>query len=41
VIYADQDEYITFLAHRKGQLSSVVAALTAAKFRAVEYSREL
>src|ERR1700746_3720183 len=33
-------EYITFLAHRKGQLSGVVEALTAAKFRAVGYVRE-
>jgi len=41
VIYADHDEYITFLAHRKGQLSGVVTALTAAKFRAVEYVRKL
>ena len=41
VIYADHDEYITFLAHRKGQLSGVVQALTAAQFRAVEYVRKL
>lgn len=41
VIYADHDEYITFLAHRKGLLNGVVGALTDAKFRAVEYVREL
>lgn len=41
VIYADHDEYITFLAHRKGQLSGVVEALNGAKFRAVEYVRKL
>jgi hypothetical protein len=40
VIYADHDEYITFLAHRKQQLNGVVNALTAAKFRAVEYVRK-
>ena len=39
VIYADHDEYITFLAHRKGQLTAIIEALTAAKFRAVEYVR--
>jgi hypothetical protein len=41
VIYADHDEFITFLAHRKGQLSRVVEALNGAKFRAVEYVRKL
>jgi len=41
VIYADHDEYITFLAHRKGQLSVIVEALNGAKFRAVEYVRKL
>lgn len=41
VIYADHDEYITFLAHGKGQLAGVIDALTAAKFRAVEYVRKL
>jgi hypothetical protein len=41
VIYADHDEYITFLAHRKGQLSDVVEALNGAKFRAVEFVRYL
>jgi hypothetical protein len=40
VIYADHDEYITFLAHRKEHLNSVVGALTAAKFHAVEYVRK-
>lgn len=40
VIYADHDEYFTFLAHRKGQLSGVINALAAAKFRAVEYVRK-
>jgi hypothetical protein len=40
VIYADHDEYITFLAHQKAQLSVVVGALTAAKYRAVEYVRK-
>lgn len=37
VIYADHDEYITFLGHRKGQLNGVVEALTAAKFSTAEY----
>jgi hypothetical protein len=41
VIYADHDEYITFFAHRKGQLNAVAEALTAARYRAVEYTREL
>lgn len=41
VIYADHDEYTTFLAHRRGLLNGVVGALTTAKFRAVEYVREL
>jgi hypothetical protein len=41
VLYADHDEYITFLAHRKGLLNGVTGALTAAKFRAVEYVRKL
>ena len=41
VIYADHDDYITFLAHKKGQLSRVVEALTAAKFRAQDYVRKL
>src|SRR5688572_2062499 len=41
VIYADHDEYITFFAHRKGQLNAVTEALTAAKFVAVEYTRAL
>ncbi len=41
VIYADHDEYITFLAHRKEQLSSVVEPLAAAKFLPVDYVRNL
>jgi hypothetical protein len=41
VIYADHDEYITFLAHRKGKLSGVVTALSAAHFRPVDYVRKL
>jgi len=41
VIYADHDEYITFLAHRKGHLSGVVEALTAAKFLSVDWVRML
>ena len=41
VIYADHDEFTTFLAHRKGHLAGVVEALTAAKFRAVDYVRQL
>jgi hypothetical protein len=41
VIYADHDKYITFLAHQKSQLSSVVEELTAAKFRPVDYVRKL
>ena len=40
VIYADHDEYITFLADRKEPLSSVVDVLCAEKFPAVEYMRE-
>jgi hypothetical protein len=40
VIYADHDEYITFLGHRKGQLSALVTALIGARFRAVEYVRK-
>jgi hypothetical protein len=41
VIYADHDEYITFLAHRKAKLTGLVAALEKAKFRAVDYVRRL
>ena len=41
VMYADHDEYVTFLAHRPEQLGGVVDALTAANFRAVQYVREL
>jgi hypothetical protein len=41
VIYADHDQYITFLAHQKAQLSGVVEALAAAKFRPVDYVRKL
>lgn len=41
VIYADHDQYITFLAHQKAQLSGVVEALTAAKFRPVDSVRQL
>ena len=41
VIYADHDQYITFLAHQEVQLSSVVDDLTAAKFRPVDYVRKL
>ena len=37
VIYADHDEYITFLAHRKGQLAGVVEPLIGAKFTTVKY----
>ena len=40
VIYADHDEYITFLARRKGGLSAVTDALTIAHFRSVDYVRE-
>jgi hypothetical protein len=40
VIFADHDKYITFLGHRKGQLTAVVGALKAAKFREVEFVRE-
>jgi hypothetical protein len=41
VIYADHDEYTTFLAHRKMQLNGVVERMNAAKFRAVEHVRKL
>ena len=41
VVYADHDEYLTLLAHRKGQLAAVVGALNAAAFRAVDYVRRL
>ena len=41
MIYADHDEYVTFLARRKARLSGVVNALTAAGFRSVEYVRTL
>jgi hypothetical protein len=41
VIYADHDEYTTFLANRRGHLSAVVAALNAAKFHPVDWVREL
>jgi hypothetical protein len=41
VIYADHDEYITFLAHRKGQLAALVELLTGAGFQPVEYIRRL
>jgi hypothetical protein len=40
VVYADHDEYITFLARGKGGSSEVVEALTAAGFRAVDYVRK-
>ena len=40
VIYADHDEFITFLAHRKAPLSAVSGALAAAKFRPADYVRE-
>jgi hypothetical protein len=36
VIYADHDEYITFLALRKGPLHDVVDALSRANFRPVD-----
>ena len=39
VIYADHDEYTTFFARREEQLSGVVEALTAARFREVDYVR--
>ena len=41
LIYADHDEYITFLAHHRVELMAVVEALIAAKSRAVEYVRTL
>jgi hypothetical protein len=40
VIYADHDEYTTFLAQRKGKLSGVVTALSAAHFCPVDYVRK-
>ena len=40
-IYADHDEYITFMAHRKGDLNRTVSALTRNGFKAVDYVRDL
>jgi hypothetical protein len=41
VIYADHDEYITFLGHERLQLGACVDALTAAKFLTVDYVRKV
>ncbi len=40
-IYADHDEYTTFFAHTKSNLNRVVASLTTAGFKAVDYHRPL
>ena len=40
VIYADHDQFATFLAHRKSGLTGVTVALEAAKFRRVDYVRK-
>jgi hypothetical protein len=37
VIYAGHDEYLTFPAHPESQPGGLVAALTAANYRKVEY----
>jgi hypothetical protein len=40
VIYADHDEYTTFLTNKKATLRDLAQSLTAAKFRAVKYIRD-
>ena len=40
VIYADHDEYITILAHRKGAVSAAASALKEARVQAVDYIRK-
>lgn len=41
LIYADHDEYITFLAHRKGKICALLDSLSGSGFKAVEFVREL
>jgi len=41
VIYADHDEYITFLSHRKANLNKLVELLVAAGFQTREYVRKI
>ena len=42
VIYADHDDFITFLAHSRSNLNSVVKILEAARFKSVtNYTRDL